>query len=298
MTVAITGASGMIGSALAQSLRADGVRVVRLVRRPAYSDDEVMWSPERRIVDTEALADAAPTAIVHLAGVGVGDHRWTASYKEQILQSRVEGTAAISLAAASLPKPPALICGSAIGYYGDTGDAVVDESAPPGHTFLAGVVREWEAAAAPAQEAELRVAFARTGLVVTDKGGAWGRMVPLFKAGVGGRIGPGTQLWSFISLTDEIRALRFLLDRSDLRGPFNLVAPAPVTNAEAAKLLGAALHRPAALPVPTFALRTVLGEFAQEIVMSQAAVPQRLTAARFTWRHPTLAAALDAELGS
>lgn len=297
MTIAITGASGMIGSALARSLAADGVRVVRLVRRPAHSDDEVTWDPQRRLVDVDALVAAELTAIVHLAGAGVGDHRWTSSYKDQIRRSRVDGTEAIAVAAAGLPRPPALISGSAMGYYGDTGDGAADETAPAGTTFLAGVVRDWEAAAAPAQEAGLRVAFARTGLVVTDQGGAWGRMVPLFRAGVGGRIGPGTQLWSFISLTDEVRALRFLVDH-ELRGPVNLVAPHPVTNAEATKLLGTALHRPAALPVPTFALRTVLGEFANEIVMSQAAVPARLTAAGFTWHHPDLASALQAELAS
>lgn len=295
MTVAVTGASGMIGAQLVRSLAEDGIRVVRMVRRAPRSDDEVMWDPERRLVDIDALRDARVTAIVHLAGAGVGDHRWTSSYKRQILRSRVDGTAAIATAAASLPSVRALISASAIGYYGDTGDRIVDESDPPGEGFLADVVAQWEAAAAPAQEAGLRVAFARTGLVVTDQGGAWGRMVPIFRAGLGGRIGPGTQLWSFISLTDEIRGLRFLLDH-ELRGPFNLVAPEPITNAEASRLLGAALHRPAAIPVPAFALRTVLGEFAHEIVVNQAVAPRRLTAAGFTWCHPRLADAISAEL--
>lgn len=295
MTVAITGASGMIGSELARSLADDGIRVVSLVRRPPRKADEVMWDPERHLVDVEALRDAGVTAIVHLAGAGVGDHRWTNSYKRQILRSRVDGTEAIATAAADIPSVRALISASAIGYYGDTGDRIADETDPPGEGFLADVVTRWEAAAAPAQEAGLRVAFPRTGLVVTDRGGAWGRMVPLFRVGLGGRIGPGTQLWSFISLTDEVRALRFLLD-NELRGPFNLVAPEPITNAEATRLLGETLHRPAALPVPAFALRTVLGEFAREIVVNQAVVPRRLQAAGFTWRHPTLADALAAEL--
>lgn len=297
MTIAITGASGLIGTALNSSLRADGIRTIRLVRRAAEREDEVSWDPQRGWVDTAALAKADVTTVVHLAGAGVGDRRWTDSYKQQILSSRVDGTAAIAAAVASLPGPVSLICGSAIGYYGDTGDRVVDESAPPGNTFLADVVVQWERAAAPAQEADVRVAFARTGLVVSATGGAFGKMVPLFKAGIGGRIGPGTQLWSFISLTDEVRALRFLID-NELAGPFNLVAPHPVTNNQAVKDLAQALHRPAALPVPGFALRAVLGEFAGEIVASQGVAPQRLTAAGFTWLQPTLPEALKAELAA
>lgn len=297
MTVAITGANGLIGSALAEALSHDGIRVVRLVRRPATSPDEVSWDPTRRWVDVDALAAAAPTAVVHLAGAGVGDHRWTQSYKDEILDSRVNGTAAIAAAVASLPGPVALISGSAIGYYGDTGPDIVTESAPPGHSFLADVCVQWEAAAAPAEEAGVRVAYARTGLVVSPEGGAFGRMVPIFKTGLGGRIGPGTQWWSFISLTDEVRALRFLID-NELSGPFNLVAPRPVTNSEAVKDLGAALGRPAVLPVPSFALRAALGEFAGEIVVSQGVAPQRLTAAGFVWDHPTLPQALVAELAA
>ncbi len=297
MTVAITGANGLIGSALAGSLRADGVRVVRMVRRPASSPDEVSWDPARRWVDVDALAAAGPSAVVHLAGAGVGDHRWTASYKDEIRASRVDGTAAIAGAVAALPGPVALVSGSAIGYYGDTGSEVVTEAHPPGDSFLADVCVQWEAAAAPAEEAGVRVAYARTGLVVSPGGGAFGRMVPIFKAGLGGRIGPGDQWWSFISLTDEVRALRFLID-NELRGPFNLVAPRPVTNSEAVKDLGAALGRPSVVPVPTFALRAALGEFAGEIVMSQGVAPQRLTSAGFVWEHPTLPQALTAELAA
>lgn len=297
MTIAITGASGLIGTALNSSLRSDGIPTIRLVRRPAQAPDEVSWDPARRWVDTQALADAGVTTVVHLAGAGVGDRRWTDSYKREILSSRVDGTAGIADAVAGLPGPVSLICGSAIGYYGDTGDRIVDESAPAGTTFLADVVVQWEGAAAPAQKAGVRVAFARTGLVVSADGGAFGKMVPLFKAGIGGRIGPGTQLWSFISLIDEVRALRFLID-NELEGPFNLVAPHPVTNNQAVKDLAHELHRPAALPVPGFALRAALGEFAGEIVASQGVAPQRLTAASFNWLQPTLPEALKAELAS
>lgn len=297
MSTAITGASGLIGSALTQSLRADGEDVVRLVRRPASAPDEVSWDPARRWVDLPALKEAGVDRIVHLAGAGVGDHRWTDSYKREILSSRVDGTAAIAAAAAALPGPVALVSGSAIGYYGDTGDTVVDESAPPGRGFLADVVVQWEAAAAPAEEAGVRVTYARTGLVVSATGGAFGRMIPIFKTGLGGRIGSGAQLWSFISLPDEVRALRFLLD-NEVTGPFNLVAPQPVTNDQATRDLAAALHRPAKLPVPTFALKAALGEFAGEIVTSQGVAPHRLTAAGFHWDQPTLPEALATALAA
>ncbi|MEI2718429.1 MAG: TIGR01777 family oxidoreductase [Candidatus Nanopelagicales bacterium] len=297
MTVGITGASGTIGTGLAESLRADGIAVRRFVRRPARTPDEISWDPEGRSIDTAALESAGLTAVVHLAGAGVGDRRWTASYKDEILSSRVAGTETLAKALAGLPRRVALISGSAIGYYGDTGTAIVDESALPGSTFLADVVVRWESATAAAIDAGLRVAFARTGLVVSRSGGAFGKMVPIFKAGIGGRLGSGRQWWSFISLTDEIRALRFLID-NELDGPFNLVAPHPVTNSEAVHDLGAALHRPAALPVPSFALRTALGEFASEITMSQGVEPRRLTAAGFTWNHPTLPQALAAELAA
>lgn len=295
MSVGITGASGTIGTALARSLRSDGIEVRRFVRRPARTPEEISWDPQSRTLDQSALESAGLTAVVHLAGAGVGDHRWTVAYKDEILSSRVDGTETLAKALAALPRRIALISGSAIGYYGDTGAAIVDESALPGNTFLADVVVRWEAATAAAVDAGLRVAFARTGLVVARSGGAFGRMIPIVKAGVGGRLGSGTQWWSFISLTDEIRALRFLID-NELEGPFNLVAPRPVTNNEAVHDLGSALKRPTALPVPSLALRLALGEFAGEITMSQGVAPQRLTAAGFTWDHPTLPQALAAEL--
>lgn len=295
MSIAITGASGLIGSALVRSLAGDGIPVVRLVRRAAAAPDEVAWDPGRRWVDIPALRDANVSGIVHLAGAGVGDRRWSDSYKREILNSRVDGTTAIAEAAAALPGPITLVSGSAIGYYGDTGNAIVDEQAPPGAGFLADVVVQWEAAAAPAVAAGVRTTFARTGLVVSADGGAFGRMIPIFRTGLGGRIGSGTQWWSFISLDDEVRALRFLLD-NEVSGPFNLVAPQPVTNNQATADLAAALHRPAKIPVPTFALRAALGEFASEIIASQGVAPQRLTASGFTWQQPTLPEALAVAL--
>ncbi len=293
MAVAITGASGLIGTALTASLTADGTEVIRLVRREATAPDEVSWNPTKRTVDTAALAEKSITAVVHLAGAGVGDRRWNAEYRKLILSSRVDGTAAIAQSVAELPGNPVLISGSAIGYYGDTGTAIVDESGPLGDTFLAHVVRDWEAAADPARRAGRRVACIRTGLVADSEGGAFGKMIPIFRKGIGGRIGSGKQWWSFISIADEVGAIKFCID-NDIEGPVNLVAPKPVTNAEATKALAALLDKPAVLPVPKFALRVALGGFAQEVTMSQGVAPEVLTKAGFQWQHPTIEQALEA----
>lgn len=204
MRIAITGSNGLIGTALTRSLRADGHEVVRLVRHPSRAGDEVQWDPSRQYVDVSGLYGCE--AVVHLAGAGVADHRWTDAYKKEIRDSRVLGTAAIAEAVASLDTPPkVLVCGSAIGYYGDTGDRPVDESAPPGEGFLPSVCVEWEDAAAAASDAGVRTVFARTGLVVAHEGGAWGRLFPVFRAGLGGRLGDGRQYWSFISCTTMSR---------------------------------------------------------------------------------------------
>ncbi len=293
MAVAITGASGLIGTALTASLNAEGTDVIRLVRRPATAPDEVSWDPVKRTVDTAALAEKSITAVVHLAGAGVGDRRWNAEYRKLILSSRVDGTAAIAQSVAELPGNPVLISGSAIGYYGDTGTEIVDESGPLGDTFLAHVVRDWEAAADPARRAGRRVACIRTGLVADSEGGAFGKMIPIFRKGIGGRIGSGKQWWSFISIADEVGAIKFCI-ANDIEGPVNLVAPKPVTNAEATKALAALLDKPAVLPVPKFALRVALGGFAQEVTMSQGVAPEVLTKAGFQWQHPTIEQALAA----
>ncbi len=287
MRIAVTGASGLIGSALTSRLRADGHQVLRLVRRPPRADDEVAWDPVAGTVDTAGLAGTR--AVAHLAGAGVGDHRWTAAYKREIADSRVRGTRVLSEAIAGMrPAPEVLLSGSAIGWYGDTGDREVDESAPAGDGFLAEVCRDWEAATAPAEAAGIRVARLRTGIVFAAGGGAWARLAPIFRLGLGGRLGDGRQWWSHISLADEVAAIVFLLG-ADVRGPVNLTAPQPVTNAEATRIIAAALRRPAALPVPAFALRAAVGELAADVLASQRVRPSALLDAGFSFAQPTFA---------
>ncbi|WP_046775151.1 TIGR01777 family oxidoreductase [Streptomyces yangpuensis] len=295
MRIAVTGSTGLIGSALVRSLRADGHEVVRFVRREPAAPDEARWDPERGHVDPAGLAGCG--AVVHLAGAGIGDHRWTAAYKRKIRDSRVLGTTALANALAGLDEPPAvLVSGSAVGYYGDTGDRPVDEDTPAGHGFLPSVCVEWEAAAAPAREAGIRTAFARTGLVVAKEGGAWGRMFPLFRAGVGGRLGDGRQYWPYISLRDEVAALRHIIDTPSLSGPVNLTAPEPLTNRQVTAAMGRVLHRPTVLPVPAVALRIVLGEFSEDVLGGQRARPARLLESGFVFRDPGIEQAIRAAL--
>ncbi len=283
----------MIGSALVPALEADGHGVVRLVRRLPSTPQEARWDPAAGTVDQAALAGT--DAVVHLAGAGVGDHRWTDSYKAEIRSSRVLGTGTIARSIAALDPPPrVLVSASAIGFYGDTGAREVDESAPQGAGFLAEVVRDWEAAADPAREAGIRVVHPRTGLVVSADGGAWARLFPLFRLGVGGRLGNGQQYWSFISLRDQVRALQFLISTAELAGPVNLTAQHPVTNAEVTAAMGRALHRPTPLAVPAFALRLALGEFSSEVLGSARIFPGKLTEAGFTWRDGTIEQAIEA----
>ncbi|MET8510977.1 TIGR01777 family oxidoreductase [Streptomyces sp. NPDC005077] len=293
--IAVTGSTGLIGTALVRSLRADGHDVVRLVRRPARAGDEVEWDPKRGYVDGAGLVGC--DAVVHLAGAGVGDHRWTEAYKQEIRDSRVLGTEAIAQAVASLDVPPkVLLSGSAIGYYGDTGDRAVDESAPHGEGFLPSVCVEWEAAAAPAEEAGVRTVFARTGLVVGREGGAWGRLFPLFRAGLGGRLGNGHQYWSFIALHDHIAALRHVLDTPSLSGPVNLTGPDPVTNGEVTAAMGRVLRRPTLFAVPAPALRFTLGDFAEDVLGSQRVLPRRLLESGFSFAFPGIDASIRAAL--
>ncbi|MEU3750902.1 MULTISPECIES: TIGR01777 family oxidoreductase [Streptomyces] len=291
--VAVTGATGLIGRALVRSLRTDGHDVLRLVRRPAATADEVEWDPKRLYVDAAGLVGV--DAVVHLAGAGVGERRWTEAYKREIRDSRVLGTRAIAEALASLAEPPeVLVCGTALGYYGDTGSRAVDESAPAGTGFLPSVCVEWEAAAAPAEEAGIRVAHARTGLVVAAEGGAWGRLFPVFRAGIGGRMGDGRQYWSHISLHDEVAALRHLVDTPSLSGPVNLTAPEPVTNREVTAAMGRVLRRPTLCTVPAPALKLVLGDFAQDVLGSQRVLPARLLESGFDFAFPTIDEAIRA----
>ncbi|WP_372406994.1 TIGR01777 family oxidoreductase [Streptomyces luteireticuli] len=295
MRIAITGSSGLIGSALVRSLEADGHRVTRLVRRAPRSADEVRWDPMTGRLDPGALAGC--TAVVHLAGAGIGDHRWTAAYRREIRDSRVLGTTAVAQAVAALDAPPSvLVSASAIGVYGDGGSGTLDEDSPPGEGFLADVCREWEAATAPAAEAGVRTVLARTGLVVSRHGGAWKRLFPLFKLGLGGPLGNGRQYWSFIALRDHVAALRHALATQTLTGPVNLTAPLPVTNREVARVMGRVLHRPALLPAPAPALRLALGGMAAEVLASQRVLPGRLLGSGFEFAHPDIESAVRAAL--
>ena len=291
MRIAITGASGFIGSALVPALRADGHQVLRLVRRAAHAQDEVAWDPGTGWVDRARLAGV--DAGIHLAGAGLAAHRWTAEYKRTIRDSRVDGTTAFSRALASLePLPRVLVSSSGVGWYGDTGDVPVSEGAPPADDFLAQVCVEWEASTAAAEAAGIRVCHLRTGIVLSRRGGALARMLPIFRLGVGGRLGSGRQYWSFISLADQIGAIRHLLADEQVRGAVNATAPFPVRNAEFTKALGRAVRRPAVLPVPALALRIYLGEMASDVLGSQRVLPTVLPGTGYSFEHPDVDTAL------
>ncbi|MEV6169725.1 TIGR01777 family oxidoreductase [Streptomyces sp. NPDC051954] len=293
--IAVAGASGLIGSALVRSLTADGHEVLRLVRHAPRAADELRWDPEARQVDTAGLAGC--DAVVNLAGAGVGSRRWTDAYKSRIRSSRILGTSALAEAIASLDTPPRVfVNGSAIGFYGETGDRTVDERSPHGAGFLPELCVEWEGSAAAAQKAGVRTVFTRTGLVVAPKGGAWGKLFPLFKAGLGGRMGDGRQYWSFVSLHDEVAAIRHLIDTDGLSGPFNVTAPQPLTNREITAAMGRVLHRPTLFAVPAPVLRTVLGEMAGDVLGSARVLPTRLLESGFTFAFPDIEGAIRAAL--
>ncbi|MGW3912522.1 TIGR01777 family oxidoreductase [Streptomyces sp. NPDC005070] len=294
--IVIAGASGLIGSALARSLSAEGHEVVRLVRREPRSPDEIRWDPQRQRIDAVGLIGCA--AVVNLAGAPVAGRPWTRTYKRMIRDSRVLGTVTLAEAVASLDEPPRVfVNGSAIGFYGDTDGRAVDESAPPGDGFLSSVCVEWEEATAPAQEAGVRTVIPRTGLVVAREGGAWARLIPLFKAGAGGRMGNGRQYWSYIALHDEVAAIRHLIDTESLSGPVNLTAPDPLTNGEITEAMGRVLHRPTLLTAPAPLLRLALGDMAEDVLGSQRVLPTRLLESGFTFAFPSIEATLRAALG-
>ena len=303
MKIAVTGSSGLIGTALVASLRADGHEVIRLVRRAPRAADEIRWDP--RAADAGLIASGAPGssaldrlgACVHLAGAAVADRRWTARYKAEIRASRVLGTRTLAGALAKLSPPPAvLVAASAIGWYGDTGGREVDESAPAGQSFLARLVRDWEAAAGPACDAGIRVVHTRSGLVLTPRGGMLARLLPPARMGLLPRFGSGRQAMSWISLPDEIAAITFLLDHREISGPVNLTAPEPVTNSEFTAALHASLGRRDLpwLRVPAPALRLAVGQAAVELLTSVRVLPERLQEAGFEFRHPVLPRALSA----
>lgn len=270
--VAMTGSSGLIGSALATRLEVGGHEVTRIVRRAvAPGENALRWDPGAGTIDDGGLEGL--DAVVNLAGAGVGDRRWTAARKQVVLESRTQGTALLARTLAHLEHPPrVLVSASAVGFYGDRGDAKVTEQDGPGSDFLAKVCQRWEAAAAPAADAGIRVALARTGLVLSLAGGALPKLLPLFRFGLGGRFGPGSQWWSWISLDDEVGALGWMLEH-DQAGPVNLTAPNPTTNREFTRILASVLSRPAALPVPRFGPELLLGtELAQALLFTSARV--------------------------
>jgi uncharacterized protein (TIGR01777 family) len=289
--IAVAGASGLIGTALVAALSADGHDVLQLVRRVPNHPGEIRWEPDEPL--NPAKLNGVEAAVC-LSGAGVADKRWNDAYKRTLATSRINPTHTLAAALAALdPKPKVFLSGSAIGFYGETGDTPTDETAAPADDFFARLVLDWEAAAAPAVAAGIRVAYLRTGLVVAGKGGAWGRLFPIFKLGLGGKLGNGRQYWSYISLADHVRAMQFLLTH-DIAGPVNLTAPEPVTNADVTKAMGRVLHRPTLFPVPPFALKLVLGEFGAEPLRSQRIVPNVLQKAGFTFEHPTIEAAIRA----
>ena len=298
MHVALTGSHGLIGTALTESLEADGHQVTALRRTPSSAATGATWNPEAGTIDTAALEGV--DAVVHLAGEGIAAHRWTTEQKHRIRDSRVKATSLLAHTLAELDGgPKVLVSASAIGYYGsDRGDEVLDESSTEGHDFLAAVCGLWEDATRPAADAGVRVATIRSGIVLTGRGGALAKQLLLFKLGLGGPVGRGGRWTSWISLTDEVAAIRFLLDHP-VSGPVNLTAPNPVTNADFTRALGRALHRPTVLPVPTFVRHVPfgIGELADNLLLaSQRVTPRALVGAGFTFEHPVLDEALAAEL--
>jgi len=292
MRVAITGSSGLIGRALRARLEAAGHQVTPVVRASTAAGPAVWWDPDRGQIDAAGLEAARLDAVVHLAGAGIGDRRWSPARKNVILESRTRGTALLADTLAGLDhKPAVLISASAIGYYGERGDTVLDEHEPPGRDFLADVCVQWEAATAAARAAGIRVACTRSGLVQSRDGGMLPRVLPIFRLGLGGRLGSGRQWWSWISIDDEVRAMEFLLDH-DVDGPVNLVAPNPVTNAEFTRILAGALHRPVVLAVPAVGPKVALGPEMAELLLftSTRAEPSALLGAGFEF--------VDAELRS
>jgi uncharacterized protein len=297
MRVAVTGSSGLIGTALVTALRTDGHQVIRLVRDAPAGADTIAWDPraDGGGLDPRSLDGVA--AVVHLAGAGVAGRRWTESYKAEIRGSRVQGTTALVSALTGMTTPPGvLLSASAIGWYGDAGGREVDESSPSGTGFLAGVVRDWEAAAEAAGRAGIRVVTMRNGLVLSPRGGMLARLLPLFRLGLGGRLGPGTQVMSWIGLSELVGVIRFLLGRNDISGPVNATTPNPVTNREFTAALAAAVHRPAVLAVPVLALRAVIGGASGDLLSSARVLPAKLLAAGYQYQHPDIAGALAAEL--
>jgi len=291
MKIAVTGSTGLIGSALCRRLAAD--HTVIPVVRGAAGDGQISWDPMAGRLDPADFEGV--DAVVHLAGAGLADKRWTASRKQALVDSRVQGTGLLARTLAALDRrPEVLLSASAVGYYGNRGDEELTEASSPGDGFLAELCQRWEQATAPAEEAGIRVLHLRTGIVLSKEGGALAKQLPLFRFGLGGRLGSGRQFMSWVTLEDEVDAIRFALDTPTLRGAANLTAPRPVTNAELTATLGRVLHRPAVLPVPALALRLVLGpELADEAILAgQRVLPRALLDAGYQFAQPELEGAL------
>ena len=294
MKYVLAGASGFLGTALARDLTADGHQIIRLVRRPATTPDELRWNPARGELDPAALGD--PDVLVNLAGANIG-RPWTPAYRKVIRESRVSTTSTLAAVAAQLERRPVLITQSGVGGYGkDCGDRILTEDSELGEGFLPDVVRLWEGALEPARAAGCRVASLRSGVVLDRNAPAFRLLSLPFRLGVGGRLGSGTQYFSVVSLTDWLRAVRFVAEHDTVSGPVNVTLPSPVTNQQFTRDLATALHRPAVIPVPGFLMKAALGEFAWELVGSKRALPTRLETNNFTFHHPTSPTALAAAL--
>ena len=295
MKLVVAGGSGLIGSALIKDALSKKHEVIQLVRRKPKHQHEVQWNPDKFEVEIDALNDA--TAIINLSGAGVGDKRWTKNYKKLILTSRVNATKTLAEAITRLNNPPSVfVSSSAIGFYGDTAENAVDENAELGEGFLSDVVFNWEYAAQKVKQHKIRVVHPRTSLVMSKRGGVLKKVLPIFKLGLGGKLGNGKQFWSYISLEDEIRAIYHLINDSRLTGGVNLSTPNPVTNKEFTKSLASVLNRPAFLSVPSLALKIALGEFSIEVLESSRVLPSKLIASGFKFNHPDILSTLNSAL--
>ncbi len=299
MDIAITGSSGLIGSALRDELTRTGHRPIRVVRRPPKSGaDEIQWDPATGQIDAESLEGV--DAVVNLAGAGIGDSRWTDKYRSLVVSSRVDGTSLLASTLASLKAPPAVFAsGSAIGIYGSRGDEELTEASRRGEGFLADLCKDWEAAAQPAADSGIRTVFLRTGIVLSPDGGAMGKLLPLFKLGVGGKFGSGDQYMSWISIDDMVGAVVHLLGNDDASGAYNVTAPNPVTNGDFTKSLGEAVNRPAFVPVPSFGPRLLLGRDRADALLFDSArvLPERLLGGGYRFDHADIDSALADILG-